>query len=98
EGSIDVTVFLPTDAVGRPIGTLDDPIPADLRAPGISAVGTWPGARRVPCQGMANPGEVCVPGGAFWMGNPLLSVGDATRQRLVVLSPFFIDSAEVTVA
>jgi formylglycine-generating enzyme required for sulfatase activity len=65
-------------------------------------VGTWPGAKRVPCSGAPLPGEVCVPGGAYWMGNPALSTslpgGQADAQRLVVVAPFFVDATEVTVA
>jgi sulfatase modifying factor 1 len=66
-----------------------------------SLVGAWPGGQRVDCSAPAQPGEVCVPGGAFWMGNPAVShVGlqDGDRLRLVVLSPFYIDATEATVA
>src|SRR5262249_13039476 len=65
-----------------------------------SAVGTWPQAQRVPCNGDAKPGEVCIPGGAYWMGNPHvrdLPQTAADEQRLVVLDPFFMDDHEVTV-
>jgi len=98
EGSISGTVFLPTDSVGRPLGSLDSPIDLAPGAPTAAHVGTWPGAQRVPCAGAARAGEVCVPGGAFWMGgvdagrNPLL------RRRLVVLSPYFLDAGEATVS
>jgi formylglycine-generating enzyme required for sulfatase activity len=47
-------------------------------------------------------GEVCIPGGAFWMGNAKViggGIGDAADElRLVVLAPFFLDAAEVTLA
>ena len=99
-GGADATVFLSTDDVGRSIGSLDDPVPALPGAPSASRVGTWLGAQRVDCPAPPGPGEVCVPGGAYWMGHPL-SFGDAdfiaNRQRLVVVSPFYLDAREVTV-
>jgi formylglycine-generating enzyme required for sulfatase activity len=65
-------------------------------------VGSWPGAAVVPCKGTAAANEVCVPGGAFWMGDPILknlAVGeDSDEEHLVVISPFFVDLHEVTVA
>jgi formylglycine-generating enzyme required for sulfatase activity len=61
-------------------------------------VGTWPGAKRVDCKGDPAPGEVCVPGGAYWMGNVGIHGADyaADRLRLVVLSPFFLMDHEIT--
>jgi formylglycine-generating enzyme required for sulfatase activity len=99
DGIVRRSIFLPTESVGRPIGTLDIPIASTAGAPTKSRVGTWPGAKRVPCNGDPADGEVCIPGGAFWMGNPrvLPTEGDVARQRLVVLSPFFIDADEATV-
>jgi formylglycine-generating enzyme required for sulfatase activity len=45
---------------------------------------------------------VCIPGGAFWMGNARVDgfgIGNASdRRRLVVLPPFYLDRTEVTVA
>jgi formylglycine-generating enzyme required for sulfatase activity len=102
QGILDRTVFLATGAVGVPAGSLDAPVDAIEGLPGPSQVGTWPGAQVVPCAGAAGDGEVCIPGGAFWMGNAKVlggGVGDAAdRLRLVVVSPFFIEAAEVTVA
>jgi formylglycine-generating enzyme len=102
EGVIDRAVFLATDAVGVPAGSLDTPVNTTSVAKGPSRVGTWPGAVRVPCTGAAADGEVCIPGGAFWMGNAKLTgegVGDAAdRLRLIVVAPFFLDSTEVTIA
>lgn len=102
EGGVEALVFMPTDAVGQPLGTLAEPLDAERGPFGASRVGTWPGARRVDCSGDAPAGTVCVPGGAFWMGHPLALSADArsvaTRQRLVVLQPFFIDDREATVA
>lgn len=101
EGVTPVTVMLRTDDVARPIGSLDAPAPATLSTPAGKTAWTWPGARRVPCSGTAAPGEACIPGGAYWMGNPLLRAfqagGDAVVLRLVSLSPFFLDTTEVRV-
>jgi sulfatase modifying factor 1 len=88
------TVTLHTDDTGVPVG----PVEPTAGAPDTSVVGTWPRARRVPCAGAAGPGEVCVPGGAFWMGDPgdHSAVGVAPGwHRLVVLSPFYLDAREV---
>jgi formylglycine-generating enzyme required for sulfatase activity len=64
--------------------------------------GTWTGATHVDCAGDPNDGQVCVPGGAYWMGNPDVTYGSgadarADIQRLVVMAPFFLDAHEVTV-
>lgn len=99
EGAVDVRVFLPTDAVGVPAGSIEAPLPAEAGAWSASRAGTWPGAQRIDCPAPPAPGEVCIPGGAFWMGNPLAQEDPklaATRQRLVVLSPFYLDAREVT--
>jgi formylglycine-generating enzyme required for sulfatase activity len=95
---IQVSVVLHTDDVGQPIGAgalLPGP-------PGPSLVGTWPGAARVPCVGSAAADEVCVPGGAYLLGDPhgqlTLDGSPPPPPRLVVLSPFFLDRSEVTVA
>jgi sulfatase modifying factor 1 len=96
QGTIEQTLYLLTRMVGQPQeGSLS------AGSPATSLVGTWAGAQRVDCGAPAPAGEVCVPGGAFWMGNPLvahLGDGDGDALRLVVLSPFFVDSTEVTVA
>jgi len=101
EGITPVTVVLPTDAVAAPVGSLDEPATPELRAPTGGLAGTWPGAQRVPCSGSARPGEVCVPGGASWMGHPAMRAyhveGDELRYRIAVHSPFFIDATEVDV-
>lgn len=101
DGNVDASVFLGTDSVGVPEGTLEEPVEATLGLPGPSRVGTWPRAQRVPCAGNAPEGAVCIPGGAYWMGNPLLHLSReqaANEERLVVLAPFYIDDREVTVA
>ena len=94
----DVSVFLRTEDVGTAIG----PIAPTPGLPGASQASTWPGATIVPCNGDPRDDEVCVPGGAFWMGDPYLrgivNGEDADRERLVVLSPFFIQTQPMTVA
>jgi formylglycine-generating enzyme required for sulfatase activity len=93
-----VTVRLHVEDIGTSIG----PIAPDLGDPGPSAVGSWPGAKILPCPSAAGPGEVCVPGGAYFMGDPLLGDLDqgrnADNERLVVISPFWLDTHEATVA
>ncbi len=101
-GIVEQTVVLHTDDLGKPVGTLDAPMAPSPGRPATSAVGTWGPATRVGCSGAAGADEVCIPGGAYFMGNPLavnIFVNDeGTRPRLVVLSPFFLDQTEVTVA
>jgi formylglycine-generating enzyme required for sulfatase activity len=93
-----VTAALLTEDVGLQRG----PITFDAGPPGPSLIGNWSGAKIVPCTGTAGPEEVCVPGGAYWMGDPLLhglfADQDSDQERLVVISPFYIDLHEVTVA
>src|SRR5580765_6875522 len=101
-GEITVSVMLPTDSLAAPIGTLDDPIEPNAGGVTSGHAGTWPGGAARWCDGDPNDGEVCVPGGAFWMGNPSSSfaggAGASTNlERLVVVSPFFIDAYETTV-
>jgi len=102
EGLVERTVFLPTDSVGVPIGSLEAPETTTAGPLSSSRVGSWSGAERLPCAGDPQPGEICVPGGAYWMGNPHArgswNGSAADRRRLVVLSPFFMDATEVTVA
>jgi formylglycine-generating enzyme required for sulfatase activity len=101
EGTVaDATVVLATDDVGVPVGT-DTPIALTLGKPGGSHVGTWSGAQRVDCATPPPDGEVCIPGGAYWMGDPSAAGWTDVltgAQRLVILSPVAIDDTEVTVA
>jgi formylglycine-generating enzyme required for sulfatase activity len=102
EGITNITVTLMTDEVATTSGTLDAPIAAHVGTP-KGLAGTWKPALRVPCTGTPQPGEVCIPGGAYWMGNPLVPSGthndnDPTIVRIVALAPFFLDATEVTVA
>src|SRR5262249_11125034 len=100
EGAAEAQVLLATDDGGKTLGTPHAPLPPQPRRPASSAVRSGPQAQRVPCNGDAKPGEVCIPGGAYWMGNPHvrdLPQTAADEQRLVVLDPFFMDDHEVTV-
>ena len=81
---------------------LDAPVEVSPGPPPTDLIGTYPGAQSAPCVGEAREEEACVPGGVSWMGSPRLDVLDArevdgTTERVVVLSPFFVDRAEVTV-
>lgn len=102
EGVIHVGAFLNVDDVGKPIGSLKDPVAPMTSAPAYDKVGTWPGATRVPCNGQPKVGEACVPGGAYWMGNTKVSdqraPDEPTTPHLVVVAPFFYDATEVTVS
>jgi formylglycine-generating enzyme required for sulfatase activity len=95
---VDLTVRLAVDDIGTPQG----PFAAERGLPGPSRVGTWPGAQVTPCEQPPQPDEVCVPGGAYFMGDPVLAgIGegyDSDRERLVVVSPFFVDLKPRTVA
>jgi formylglycine-generating enzyme len=102
DGVSEVTARLRVDAVGVPRGTLDAPILFDDGAPAESEVGTWPSAQIVDCVGPSRAGAACVPGGAFFMGDPRVNVErgavGGAREHLVVLSPYHLDAREVTVA
>jgi len=101
EGIVDVTVRLRMDDVGRPQGSLDAPLAAE---PGSgSKMARWAPAERAPCVGEPDADEACVPGGAFWMGDPAIATLTASEldgdlPRVVALSPFFVDVREVSVA
>jgi formylglycine-generating enzyme len=103
EGIIEVTAVLETASLGAPVGTLDAPAAPRLGPPPRGLVGTWEAARRrSTCTGEAQPGEVCIPGGAFWIGRPRVALPfpDSTKyglERLVAVSPFFLDTTEATV-
>jgi formylglycine-generating enzyme len=100
QGQIVRSVFLPTDSVGAPAGSLVAPVTPDVMPTLPARFGTWPQAARTPCAGQPRPTEVCVPGGAFWMGSASVNQGlsAANDERIVVLSPFFLDATEVDVA
>jgi formylglycine-generating enzyme len=94
DGIVDVHVVLRTDDLSRPRGTLDAPVPAEAGPPPKGLVGSWHQEVLRDCAEAARRGEACVPGGAFWVGDPSFAV---PYERLVALSPFYIDVREVTV-
>lgn len=63
--------------------------------------GSWSEAQAIPCNGNPPPGMVCVAGGVFLFGDPdqaLLSDEEAgVPERLVRVSPFFLDQREFSV-
>lgn len=102
DGATPVALLLATDTIGAPMGSLARPA---APVPGIvvnSRVGSWAPGRAVACTAArASEREVCVHGGAFWMGSLRERRSDdfaADRPRLVVISPFYMDDHEVTVA
>lgn len=98
EGVVEATAFLSLDAVGAG-PNLDAPEPLTPSRPGPAALD--PRAAPAPCTTAGGPGEICVPGGAFWMSDPTILPdpdGIETPSRVVTLSPFYIDAHEVTVA
>jgi sulfatase modifying factor 1 len=104
DGIVEQTVLLRTDDVGA--GPPSSPVAALPGSPSTSLEGTWPGAQRAACSGSAHPHEVCIPGGAFWMGTTHSPYAPGTSwtgsrpvpPRLVVSSPFWLGDSEVTVA
>jgi formylglycine-generating enzyme required for sulfatase activity len=101
EGVSEVTAVFRVDDVGSPRGSLDNPIVLQRGAPTASVVSTWKQARVVKCNAEPPEGAVCIPGGAFFMGGPRVNPDDFSsgqREHLVVLSPFFLEKKEVTVA
>lgn len=102
DGIVHLTATFRTDDVGAPRGTLEAPVVFDKRLPVPTAEGSWAPAREVPCARAAPDGASCVPGGAFFMGDPRAApsteLEGGEREHLVVLSPFFLDRHEMTVA
>jgi formylglycine-generating enzyme required for sulfatase activity len=95
------TVRLSADDFGRRVGE-DHPIEPEGGEPVSSKVSTSRHARHAGCIGPLGDEEACIPGGAFFFGDPALrgrtEGNDITDERVVVLSPFFLDRVEVTVA
>ncbi len=97
---VEVTTFLPIASLGTPIGSLEAPaLPTTGRV--VGHAGEFDGANRRGCRGPAALGRACVPSGAYWMGDPSILAGapDAfsSGRRIVVVSPFYVDAAEVSV-
>lgn len=102
DGIVNATITLRVDDLGKTLGSLTAPVTAELGKPDFTRVGDWPKAQRSQCASAAREGEVCAPGGAYWMGNPQAGLhepgAEANVPRLISLSPFFVDTHEVTVA
>lgn len=102
DGKKELTARFRTEDVGRPRGTMASPILFDAGPPSASAIGTWPGARVTTCPTPAPDGRACVAGGAFWMGDPRVTIESTdvggAREHLTIVAPFFLDLTEVTVA
>lgn len=109
EGVEHWLVVLPADCLGS--GACAAPLPERVGGPARSRVGTWPLAREVPCAGeprAARPGmhedETCIEGGVFFLGDELKTIEECgpycsfAPERLVEISPFWMDVHEVTVA
>jgi formylglycine-generating enzyme required for sulfatase activity len=105
-GRLPVADGVPSDVVGHtscaPASGLAvaEPTLGPLQSPPAS-VGSWTGAKDVPCSGSPPAGMVCVPGGAFLMGGPdYFPTDDASAaqpEHLVQLSAYALDVDEVTV-
>ncbi len=88
----------PTSRALVPAPTLQ-PLPPDSEP---LASGSWPPAARQECSGEPPAGMVCIPGGAFLLGgrstNALTGPPLLPRpERVVQVSPFAIDTEEMTV-
>ena len=95
EGISSAHVVMRTEDLAKPRGSLEAPIDLRPGGPPASVVDTWAREQRTTCREPAREGEVCVPGGAFWMGDLSASV---PAEQLVAISPFYLDATEVTVA
>jgi formylglycine-generating enzyme len=95
----ELYVVLSIGDVGLSRGDRAGPMDASFARP--PPPDPWLPARVPPCPGAPPPGEVCVPGGAFWLGDPVLlgslPLDEVNDERLVAVSPFYMDSHEVTV-
>ncbi|RLB53983.1 MAG: hypothetical protein DRJ42_10430 [Deltaproteobacteria bacterium] len=100
------SVLDPAEGARAGVFPLDGP--PDPDAP--PRAGTWEAARERPCTGVPRSEsglydeEVCVPGGVFFIGDGRLGVNAnpgaawaSIPERLVRISPFFMDRYEVTV-
>jgi formylglycine-generating enzyme required for sulfatase activity len=99
DGVVDVHVVLQTSSVGAPVGTLDAPEPALPGSATGGTAGTFAADVTLDCAGTPRADETCVPGGAYWMGDLTLGTGygSVSSERLVTISPFYMDKTEVTV-
>lgn len=99
EGVVEVTAFLGF----QHIGIAPDPAaPREaLRSGKVFSKSVYAGAVPRPCTGPAVAGRVCIPGGAYWMSaaeNSIALNDETATERVAVISPFFLDERERTVA
>ena len=95
EGIAAWTASVSLESLGRNLDVR--PMQAGRTAP----LDTHPGVLPKTCSLAARANEVCVPGGAFWMHSGLYlfrASGVPSDERVVSVSPFFLDEHEVTVA
>lgn len=95
EGERTVRLTLPTDRVGNPMGSRDEPTEPDPEGAFLDVLAAQPATAR------PRPGEVCVPGGYFWLGDPRVLPADTPADatpKLVALKSFCVDVHEATVA
>ena len=115
-GDMRVAVDLPMRCFGSPADVPNrmscDPRTGELApeplAPAVVdadllKVGTWGPAATTTCEGETPSDMICIPGGAFLLGDPtVISLGGfgaaTTPEHLVQLSPFRIDREEMSVA
>ncbi|RLB53004.1 MAG: hypothetical protein DRI90_21625, partial [Deltaproteobacteria bacterium] len=87
--SCDPATGLPAPAVVlTEIGSDDDLLKPD----------SWPAGQPVDCSGAVPDGMVCVPGGVFLLGGLRSFSGNTEPEHLVKLSPYALDTDELTVA
>jgi formylglycine-generating enzyme required for sulfatase activity len=94
EGEERVTVTLPLEHVGLPLGSLTEPTSPDEPEARLAPQPAEPATTTT------SPGEVCVEGGWFWMGDPRLPFDgerSANVPRLSHVAPFCVDDHEITV-
>jgi formylglycine-generating enzyme required for sulfatase activity len=94
EGRLSLRMDLPLESVGMPIGSREAPVSSD-------PIGRSAPLERAPPPTTGPPTAMCVGESFFWMGSAaLLPEGDlsANEPRLVRLTPYCLDAAEMTVA
>jgi formylglycine-generating enzyme required for sulfatase activity len=98
EGIVEVTALLPLDAVGH--GPSAEPVDSAVSGRAYRHA-LRDGVEPRGCSGTPRGGEACVHGGAYWMTSGDHATfepnGTVTVERVVVVSPFFVDVHEVTV-
>lgn len=98
---------LATPSSCREMGDVERLEPEPLQTPAkrllASRIGSWSGARIRDCEGSRSddPAFVCIPGGAFTLGDSTVvesGADAAVPERVVIVSPFYLDTHEFSVA